>query len=163
MLETRDLAALPNLRELLVVLDPHADGLGVVEHVGVLDRAGRVDRRGDDADRAEGVVEQAPLERRAADDPERIPFFKPSARRPFASSSTAVAGLGPGDLVPVVPVLDQVAFVLPAEAAFCQSAGIVRGPGPLVVLSRVGRSLGCHRVQAYAKESRREGENSWSH
>ena len=62
-----------DLLQLLVVLDEHTDGVGVAQHVpAVLRRRVRVDRSRHAADQREREVEEAPLDPRPAENPERV-------------------------------------------------------------------------------------------
>ena len=94
---------------LVGVLAEHADGLGVVEDVRrVLRRAVRVDRRRDRADERKREVEQRPFHRRPREQCERLATADATGEEAVGEVLDPLGRLGPGDLVPVVVVLDEV-------------------------------------------------------
>ena len=90
-----------------------------------------VDGHDDRADVGEREVEQRPLERRPREDRERVALADAAREQPVGESLDALGGLGPGHVVPVVVVLDEVRGIgVPACAiASRQRRGIVRSAG----------------------------------
>ena len=103
-----------DLLPLALVLDEHADGLGVLEDVlAVLRRAVRVDGRADSADQAEGVVEQRPVERRLREDPERVSLAHAQREEAVRELLHRLLGLAPRDLRPPVRAFDEIGGIRP--------------------------------------------------
>jgi hypothetical protein len=100
---------LVDLCALDVVLHEDCDGVGVVEHVGaVLGRQGRVDPRADRADRRERPIEEHPLERGAAEDPDGVALSDSGRQQAVRDLVHRARRLGPPDLVPFAVTLDEV-------------------------------------------------------
>ena len=101
------------LRSLLRVLAEDADRLRVREDVlDVGRRVVCVDGHRDRPDVREREVEQRPLERRPGQDPERVTFAHAARQQPVRQCGHTLCGLEPGDLVPVVAMLDEVCRAL---------------------------------------------------
>ena len=127
-----DAALLLDLRHLGGVLAEDADRLRVVEDVGdVLRRAVGVDRRSDRADLREREVEQRPLERRPGERRERVALADAAGQQAVREVLDPLGRLGPGDLVPVVAVLDEVGRARPI-------------PGDGVAPETGDRAIGAH-------------------
>ena len=98
VLELRALIADPaNLLELLVVLDHHRDGVGVLEHVlALLRRVRLVDRDDRGAGRERGEVEVGPLGPRVREDRDLVALLDPQAHQPERELADDLADLGVG-------------------------------------------------------------------
>ena len=106
-------ACLLDLRQLLCVLDEHADRLGVADHVGAVARgAVGVDRGADRADQAQREVEQAPLQAgRGRRSRTRLPSERRARASRFAMSSTRRAASPERDRNPAALAFRQVGDV----------------------------------------------------
>ena len=91
-----------------------------------------VDRRADRADLRQREVEQRPLERRAGEDRERLALPDAAREQAVGEVLDALGRLGPGDLVPVVAVLDEVggAVAMPRDGVAARAVAIVRSVLP---------------------------------
>ena len=139
-------AVVVELRELLRVLDEHADRLRVVEDVlAVLGGAVRVDRGADGADVGEREVEERPLEARLPEDPEGVALPDAERQEPVGELLDGGRGLGPGDRLPALAALDEVRRAAPPRRDRVLPEPRNRARlGALRLGQRVGGDLGCH-------------------
>ena len=98
-----------DLLELRLVLDEHPDGVGVGEDVAaVLGRRVRVDRRRYASDEREREVEEAPLDTRAREDPERVALADAERQQAVRELVHPSRGLCQGHGRPVAVALREI-------------------------------------------------------
>ena len=91
----------------------------MVEDVGdILGRAIRIDGRSDGADLRQSEVEEGPFQRRARERRKGFALLNTPGEEPVREVVDALGGLGPGHLVPVVAVLNEIRG---AHAIVCDS------------------------------------------
>ena len=139
-----------NLRALLVVLAENADRLRVAEDVRrVLRRAVHVDGRTDGADEAEREVEERPFEPCRGQDRERVAPADAEGQQAVGQLVHCSGGLVPGDLAPLLTLLDEVRRARPAardpiQPEACDRASALCGTR----LLGERRAFGCHLVRS---------------